>query len=119
MAFRIFRLRQTSVTRPWRVCGSTRGMFPESGSPLGLPSVTSKSKTKSYRRSTSWAVAVMGWIPGGLRSCGNATHAWASSTGGLGLATLRGGVGLPLVDSLELLVELVVITQGENPLIER
>src|SRR5689334_969561 len=47
--FRTFRLRQTSDTNPRPVFGSTRGMFPASGSPFGLPLVTSKKIRMSWR----------------------------------------------------------------------
>src|SRR5579884_400637 len=50
---RTLRLMATSVTSPCIVSGSTRGRLPASGSPLGLPSVTSKSNLKSCRRSLS------------------------------------------------------------------
>src|SRR5574337_235974 len=39
----------TSVTIPSRVAGSIRGRLPASGSPFGLPSLTSKRRTKSIR----------------------------------------------------------------------
>src|SRR6266516_3725157 len=54
--FRIFRLIATSVTRPWVVSGSMRGIPPASGSPLGFPSRTSKRNTKScLRAGSTWA----------------------------------------------------------------
>src|SRR5579884_1975972 len=50
---RTLRLMATSVTSPCIVSGSTRGRLPASGSPLGLPSVTSKISLKSWRRPLS------------------------------------------------------------------
>src|SRR5438270_3282211 len=44
---RIFRFIHTSVTNPCMVSGSMRGRLPASGSPLGLPLVTSNRKAKS------------------------------------------------------------------------
>src|SRR5438067_10629493 len=46
---RILRLIQTSVTSPRMVSGSIRGRLPASGSPLGLPLVTSNRNVKSCR----------------------------------------------------------------------
>src|SRR5215467_6013102 len=47
---RILRLMQTSVTIPCIVSGSMRGKLPASGSPLGLPFVTSNRNIKSCLR---------------------------------------------------------------------
>src|SRR5579884_3397315 len=64
---RTLRLMATSVTSPCIVSGSTRGRLPASGSPLGLPSVTSKISLKSWRRplsvQTSPISLTLLWVP--------------------------------------------------------
>ena len=52
-------LRHTSLIMPSLVSGSTRGMLPVSGSPLGLPLITSNKKRMSWRL----LMGLLIWIP--------------------------------------------------------